>query len=298
MLGKSASGALVVAVLVVGCGAVSGSDPSLWDPAPGIAGQQVQFLPGITGSGAAGGMPAPPPTATDTNGNPIPPPPGQGGTPNFGGAPSYGGTPNFSGAPSYGGTPMGGYPQNTGGDQNVGGFGGFPQNTGGDQNVGGSAGSPPPPPPPPPPGNKCDFTFTVTTTSYGGRFRPQNVGAIYIETSSGGYVKSLNVWGALRLGNLTDWSALSGGDKTDAVTSATRPNAGTISGHWDCTDHTHAIAPSGSYKACCSFTEDDALPFFGPAPKQACVPFDLPAAPGTTNPPNQGNFTNMSLTFN
>jgi hypothetical protein len=257
----------------------------------------VQFVPN-PGGGAAGT-----PTPTDTNGNPIPPPPGSGGAPNggvpnFGGAPSAG-TPNFGGAPSAGTPNFGGFPTSTGGDPNV---GGFPTSTGGDPNVGGfptgTGGDPNvPPPPPPTPGQSCNFTFNVTTVSYGGRFRPKNVGAIYIENGSGGYVKSLNVWGATRLSNLTDWSTLSGGDKTDAVTSATRSSAGPISGHWDCTDKNRSVVPSGQYKACCSFQEDDALPFFGPAPKQACVPFNLPGAPGTTNAPDQQYFTNMTLTF-
>jgi hypothetical protein len=164
--------------------------------------------------------------------------------------------------------------------------------TGGDPNV-----PPPPPPPPPPPLGQCNFTFDVTTKSYGGRFRPRNVGAIYITTGSGAFVKSLNVWGSQRLVNLTDWQTLSGGNKTDAVTSATRSNAGPISGHWDCTDKDRAVVPSGQYKVCCSFQEDDALPFFGPAPKQACVPFDLPppSRPFTSNPPDQTYFTAMRI---
>jgi hypothetical protein len=123
------------------------------------------------------------------------------------------------------------------------------------------------------------------------------VGAIYIENSSGGYVKSLNVWGAVRLGNLTDWQTLSGGDKTDAVTSATRGNAGLISGTWDCTDKSRAVVPGGDYKVCCSFQEDDALPFFGPAPKQACVPFTVGSGPFSNTAPDQQYFTQMKLTM-
>ena len=161
--------------------------------------------------------------------------------------------------------------------------GGQPQGTGG--TVGGTN------------SGTCSFKFSVTTKSYGGRFRPENVGAIYIESSSGGFVKSLNVWGRTRLGNLTDWEQLSGGNTTDAITSATRGNAGTISGSWDCTDTNRQPVADGQYKVCCSFQEDDALPFFGPAPKQACVDFSKGTGPFTNNAPDQSYFTQMTLTM-
>ena len=142
----------------------------------------------------------------------------------------------------------------------------------------------------------CSFRFDVTTTSYGGRFRPRNVGAIYIETSSGGFVKTLNVWGTIELRNLTDWQQLSAGNTTDAVTGATRSNAGLLSGSWDCTGVDRQPVPDGQYQACCSFQEDDALPFFGPAPKKACVTFDKGAS-FTVSAPDQPYFTQMTLTM-
>jgi hypothetical protein len=292
MLGKSLGASLVIAgALAAACGSVAGSDPAFWQPAQGIAGNQYQFIPGQSG---AAGSAAPPPNGA--GGNAFP---GAGGAQGFGGTPQFGGTPNYGGQPGTGNTPSygGAPPPGTGGDIGGGGFFG----TGGAPTFG-TGGTPQPPPtttggPPPPPGSKCTFTFNVTTTSYGGTYRPNNVGAIYIETSSGGYVKSLNVWGGIRLGNLTDWETLSGGDKTDAVTSATRPNAGPISGNWDCTDHTHAIVPAGQYKACCSFQESDAFPFFGPAPKQACVDFSVGSGPQNLSPPDQGNFTAMHLSL-
>ena len=290
MFEKSVRGALAIAAaLLAGCGSVSGGDPAFWQPAQGIAGAQVQFVPAPGGAGT----PMPPPTGT----NPFPPP-GGGGVPNYGGNAPFGGSPNggipnFGGFPDTGGaSPFGGFPPSTGGDPNVGGF----PNTGGAFGTGGDPNQPPPPPPPPLTG-KCNFTFDVTTKSYGGRFRPRNVGAIYITTASNGFVKSLNVWGGTRLGNLTDWQTLSSGNRTDAVTSATRASAGPISGHWDCTNTSGAVVPGGQYKVCCSFQEDDALPFFGPAPKQACVPFDLPPTASSIDAPDQQYFTGMHISI-
>lgn len=262
MFGKSVGLGTVAALALFGCGSVSGSDSIFWRPADGFAGAQ-----GLIQNAGAGGAPM-------TG--------GAGGLPGTGGYPAYGGAYGSGGIPNLGGTTStGGYPFGTGGDLGSGGTGGI-QNTG----TGGVTNS-----------GKCGFTFDVTTVSYGGRFRPRNVGAIYVETSSGGFVKSLNVWGYSELHNLTDWEQESGGNTTDAVTSATRANAGPVSGSWDCTDTNRQPVADGQYQACCSFQEDDALPLFGPAPKKVCIGFTKGTGPFTLSPPDQAYFTNMTLTM-
>jgi hypothetical protein len=262
MIEKSYVGWGVVATsLLVACGSVGGADPELWRPAPGLVTVEAG------GEGGAGHS-------------------GSGG---------YGGSAGSAGSSNGGIQGQGGITVNTGGWQTSGtgggfGSGGFFDGTGGSNagtggSIGGTGGSN---------SGTCTFRFDVTTTSYGGRFRPRNVGAIYITSSTGAFVKTLNVWGTVELRMLTDWNQLSGGNTVDAVTGATRANAGPISGSWDCTDVSHQAVPDGEYQACCSFQEDDALPFFGPAPKKACVSFTK-GAPFTLSPPDQGNFTNMTL---
>lgn len=270
MLEKAVGVAVVTASAVVACGGVTGSDPAFWKPADGLAGAQAWLTStgGAAGSEGAGGSQLP------GSGGVL----GNGGVTAAGGAVGQGGTMMGPGG-NFG---TGGF-VSTGGSVSTGGFvstGGTQSGTGGNVQT-----------------STCAFRFDVTTTSYGGRFSPRNVGAIYIEDAAGGFVKTLTVWGTVELHNLTDWESLSGGNTTDAIAGATRANAGPISGSWDCTNVSHQPVSDAQYQACCSFQEDDALPFFGPAPKKACVPFSKGTGPFTQPAPDQGNFKNMTLTM-
>jgi hypothetical protein len=46
-------------------------------------------------------------------------------------------------------------------------------------------------------GTVTSLTFDVTTKAPGGRYQPRNVGAIWVEDSSGKLVKSLEVWAGI-----------------------------------------------------------------------------------------------------
>src|SRR5262245_54244406 len=58
----------------------------------------------------------------------------------------------------------------------------------------------------------------ATTISYRGEFAPNNIGAIWITTSSGAFVRTLEVWGSKRLEHAVAWLASSNGDDVDAIT--------------------------------------------------------------------------------
>lgn len=274
--GKSVGSIGIVATTsLVACGAVGGADAEFWKPAQGVTSTE------LSANGGAGGV-----EQTGVGGVRVQE---SGGFPNGGGQ-AAGGWVGQGGVIATGGSQVG-----TGGDFGGGGFagggtGGFMGGPGGAFGTGGALGT----------GGSnsgaCNFRFDVTTVSYGGRFRPRNVGAIYIESASGGFVKTLNVWGTVELPMLTDWQQVSGGNTVDAVTGATRPNAGLISGSWNCTDVNHQPVADGQYQVCCSFQEDDSLPFFGPAPKKACVPFTK-GAPFLQTAPDQSYFTQMTLTM-
>jgi len=263
---------VAASALLVACGA-GGSDASFWEPSQDVGGTQHDFA--AAGPGAGGGA---------GQASTLPPPPGAGGNyvtpPGSGSVPGAGGyVPTESGGASFGGTDPG-----AGGATVI----TPPPGAGGSVVVAG---------PPPAPGNSgpCTFTFNATTSTANGQFAPRNVGALWIEDASGKFVKSLEVWGAQRLGNLTAWETNSGGNTTDAITSATHNNHGPHSDHWDCTDTSRAPVVNGAYQACVSFAEDDAFPFFGPAPHLACTPFNKGAGPFTLNPPDQANFKSMQL---
>jgi hypothetical protein len=99
----------------------------------------------------------------------------------------------------------------------------------------------------------CSLSVSVTTTAPGGKYRPRNVGAIWIADSADRFVKSLDVWGNRRLSHVTAWTAATraagvAGNKVDAVSSAT------LSAHrehdvtWNCKDYTGKVMPDGTYR--------------------------------------------------
>ncbi len=102
------------------------------------------------------------------------------------------------------------------------------------------------------------LTVQLTTSTYNGKYSPEHVLAIWIESNNGTFVKSLKVGAAERKKYLTNWlGSTSSGNTTDAVTGATLRNHVTHSLNWDGTDVKGALVGDGSYKLCVEFTEDD-----------------------------------------
>lgn len=140
---------------------------------------------------------------------------------------------------------------------------------------------------PPPVGS---VTFSVTTSSSGGRYSPRNVGAIWVETKSGQFVKTLTEWGNYRYNNLIKWGSEANYNTVDAVTGATSYSAGTHTGKWNFKDVKEQVVPDGQYQFIVEFTEDDsAFSSFAPPGPWASVPF--------TKGPNQKNFTVPDKTY-
>lgn len=100
------------------------------------------------------------------------------------------------------------------------------------------------------PASAC-FSLQLTTTSYGGEYGPDHVGAIWISKPDGTFVQTLEAWGTKRLRNAIAWRAASGGNVVDAITGATRQQHGAHSVTWACS------AAPGPYVAHVEYTEDD-----------------------------------------
>jgi hypothetical protein len=99
----------------------------------------------------------------------------------------------------------------------------------------------------------CSLSVSVTTTAPGGKYRPRNVGAIWIADSSGRFVKSLDVWGNRRLSHVTAWTAATraagaAGNKVDAVSSATLTAHRAHNVNWNCQDYRGQVVPDGTYR--------------------------------------------------
>lgn len=97
--------------------------------------------------------------------------------------------------------------------------------------------------------------FSVTTTSYNGHYAPRHVLAIWIEDSSGKFVKTLLVNAAARKSYLTNWISNSSG--TDASTGATLNSHSTHTVTWNGTNKSGTAVATGTYKLCVEYTEDN-----------------------------------------
>ena len=66
------------------------------------------------------------------------------------------------------------------------------------------------------------LTFAVRTVAFPGSYAPKHVMAIWVETSTGTFVKSLMVLAGTRASHLDKWKAVSGQNKVGAITGATQ----------------------------------------------------------------------------
>jgi len=124
------------------------------------------------------------------------------------------------------------------------------------------------------------------TRSYGGEYARENVGAAWVETAAGGFVRTLVVWAEVRREHLIRWEGASNGDLTDAITGATRGSHRTTEVAWDLRDAQGQAAAPGAYKLMFEFTEANSNEG-EPAGPRLEVPFTiggedrLPAVPAS-----------------
>ncbi|MEI2747932.1 MAG: DUF2271 domain-containing protein [Ferruginibacter sp.] len=143
--------------------------------------------------------------------------------------------------------------------------------------------------------NGCDSSplsalrIVVRTTPYGGRYQPKNIGAIWIETAAGQYVKTVKRWANRRLQYLTRYRTASGGDVTDAITGATLTSHITHDVTWNLTDRNRCEVPAGQYRVVMELTDQDA------AGAYATFLFTKGTTPATTNPTATAQFHDLVL---
>lgn len=139
-----------------------------------------------------------------------------------------------------------------------------------------------------------------------GEYAPRNVGAVWIETSSGTFVKTIARWAGTRAGHLTRWTAASGGwgggfffatggnpgDEMDAVSSATLRSHQQHTLTWNMHDVNGAIVADGGYKLVIEVTESERK-----ASSVAEIDFEKGAAPVSLSPSDQGPYSGLTLTY-
>lgn len=134
-------------------------------------------------------------------------------------------------------------------------------------------------------------TFVVTTGPQGGRYTPRNVGAIWIEDSSGAYVASLEVWASRYKRDLRQYlSALGSDDDTDAVTSASLNSHVTHTAVWTLTDSGGAAVLPGVYTLWIEVSE-------GGTGETYSLDFDTSAGPQVLALEDNAYYSDLALTL-
>lgn len=136
----------------------------------------------------------------------------------------------------------------------------------------------------------------VTTSSTGGNFEPRNVLAIWIEDSSGAFVKTLLAYAETRKTYLNTWEASttaagSAFNTTDAISGATQSSHGTRTAQWDGTNYSGTAVPDGQYLVRMELTDKNATG------NTASFTITKGTTAQTLTPGNVPSFSSITLTW-
>lgn len=115
--------------------------------------------------------------------------------------------------------------------------------------------------------------FEVKTSSPGGEYAPENIGAIWVEDSSDNFIKTLKIWANERKEYLYKWKDASNENVVDAITKATQVTHKTHQVSWDATDVNGDPVPNGQYNINIEITDQN---YSGPK-KEYLFPVGEPA---------------------
>lgn len=125
------------------------------------------------------------------------------------------------------------------------------------------------------------LSVSVTASAYKGKYTPRHVMAVWVESTSGTFVKTLVAKAAERREYLTNWlKATSSGNTTDALTGATLNSYSAMSCSWDGTNVSGSVVGDGAYNLRVEYTEDNSTGKIASFPftKGATVDVQTPAA--------------------
>lgn len=129
----------------------------------------------------------------------------------------------------------------------------------------------------------------VRTTTANGRYSPRNIGAIWIETDQGAFVKTVERWAGTRGRWLTKFVASSQSNLVDAVTSATLNLHTTHDRTWNLTNLMHCEIPNGNYRVMVEMTDKNGT---GPS---TTIPFTMNGSPVMLMPADTTNFHDLLI---
>ncbi len=146
------------------------------------------------------------------------------------------------------------------------------------------------------------LTFNVTPTTHSGSYSAKHFIAVWVENSSGGFIKTRTRLGSSGNSNshLIAWKAKSASSVVDATTGATLNTYGALSYTWLANDLTgsapYAIVPDGYYRISIECAWDDSMTL-GTGRDSTSVVFYKGPSPVSFNPPSVTNFGSMSINW-
>jgi hypothetical protein len=138
------------------------------------------------------------------------------------------------------------------------------------------------------------LAVSATTSSAGGNYSPRNIVAIWVEDSSGKFIKTLLAYAATRKTHLNTWeisttSAGSAYNVTDAITGATQSTHGTRTCTWNGKDFNGNLVADGTYNLRMELTDKNA------SGNIASFTFTKGPANQTLSPANVPSFSSISI---
>ncbi|MFM2293015.1 MAG: hypothetical protein RIS29_2828 [Bacteroidota bacterium] len=136
------------------------------------------------------------------------------------------------------------------------------------------------------------LAVTVTTASYGGTYNPRNVVAIWVQSKSGAFVKTLLAYAAERKIYLSAWKTATGGtyNVVDAITGATRTSHQALTCSWNGQNQTGTVLGDDTYNVVMEMTE-------GSSNKFGVFAFKKGSTVQTVTPANIIGFSNIKLVW-
>jgi hypothetical protein len=142
-----------------------------------------------------------------------------------------------------------------------------------------------------PTGTVASLSFDVMTAPQGGLYQPRNIGAIWIQDSTGRFMKSLEVWAGIRSRYLSKYAAARGSMAVDVTASATLSSHRMHHATWNLKDRTGTAAPAGKYTLYIELTDTDWTGKF------KSVDFDTSLGAQTLMPAGDSYYSAMKLTL-
>jgi hypothetical protein len=134
------------------------------------------------------------------------------------------------------------------------------------------------------------LSVTVNTVSYGGSYSPHNVVAIWVQSKTGTFIKTLLAYAGVRKAYLSSWATATAStyNTVDAITGATQTSHGTRICSWNGKNQTGTVLGDDTYNVVMEMTE-------GGSNKVGVFAIKKGSVQQTITPANVSGFSNITI---